>query len=194
MNSRTTALDRFVTLVLGSLLVAAGLWVLAWITDLLPDGWWQPDRVVTRLQDGLADERWWPWALLALGFLLTLLGLAWLLQHLRHTAVDRLSLPGEPQGGRLVLGGAALATGAAHALEDSGVGVVSAKGALREADRAGLLLDLRAVVRPDSDLRAVGRACDVVAADVRRATGRADVACRIRLSVAKSLKPAARVH
>lgn len=135
------------------------------------------------LPSWLTDAAWWPWVLLLGGVALFVLGLAWLLRHLRSSTVPTLALPGDPHGGNLVLDGAALADGMAAALEDADRGVVGARGRLVD-EHGTLVVDLTAGVRRDADLRDVSQLCDEVAAQARRSTGRSDLACRIRLRVA----------
>jgi len=194
MNRATSGADRVVVLLLGLALVAGGGWAVAWAQGWLPTGWWQPDTLnYTGLPSSLVDAPWWPWVLLLGGVVLFVLGLAWLLQHVRSRAVGSLSLPGEPRGGTLVLDGAALGNGVAAALEDAGRGVVGARGKLVD-EHGRLVLDVTAGVRRDADLREVGRLCDEIAAHARRTTGRSDIACRIRLRVAPRAAPRARVR
>lgn len=194
MNRATSGADRVVILLLGLVLVAGGTWAVIWAQGWLPSGWRQPEALsYTGLPSSLVDAPWWPWLLLLAGIALFVIGLAWLLRHFRSSAVRTLSLPGEPHGGNLVLDGAALGDAFAAALQDADRGVVGARGKLVD-DHGTLVLDVTAGVRRDADLRDVGHLCDEIAAQARRATGRSDIACRIRLRVAPRAAPPVRVR
>lgn len=194
MNRVTAGVDRVVVLLLGIALVAAGAWALAWSQGWLPDGWASPSTLrYGGLPSWLVDADWWPLLLLGGGILLFVVGLAWLLRHLRSGSVRSLALPGQPRGGNLLLDGGALGDGVAAALEDAGRGVVGARGRVVD-DHGRLVLDVTAGVRRDADLRDVGRLCDEVTAQVRRSTGRSDLACRIRLRVEPRAGRPARVR
>ena len=54
MNRRTFALDRLLVIVLGLVLLAASVWVVVWVVDRLPAGWWSPESVSLGLSgDGI---------------------------------------------------------------------------------------------------------------------------------------------
>jgi hypothetical protein len=193
MNGRTFGVDRLIAILLGLALLLGGAWLVAWSQGWLPQGWWSPSRFRLGLDGGIAEAEWWPWALLLGGILLFMIGLAWFLQHFRHSTVDTLSLPGDPRGGRLLVDGDALASGVASALEEGSEAITSAKG--KVVDQKGtLVLDMTTSIRRDADLREVGRLCDEVAAQARRAVGRSDLACRVRVKVAPRAKRSPRVH
>lgn len=193
MNRKVYGVDRVVLTLLALVLVAVGAWLLAWVLDLLPSGWWNPGRVRVGVTEGLTQNGWWPWALLVGGLLLAAIGAAWFVNHFRSSSVSTLSLRGDAEGGRLLLDSSALADGAAAALVAASDWVSGAKGKIVE-QRRQLVLDLTATVRPDADLGAVSRTCDAVAAQVLRSTGRDDMACRVRLTVGSQPAKKARVH
>lgn len=193
MNRRMYGADRAVLTALAVILLLVGAWLLAWVLDLLPSGWWNPERISAGVPESVSEAEWWPWALLLGGLLLAALGAAWFANHFRSNKVSTLSLRGDAEGGRLLLDSGALADGAAQALVASCEGVVGAKGKIVESRRQ-IVLDMTASIHPDADLRDVSRACDVVAAQVLRGTGRDDMACRVRLTVAHHPAKKARVH
>lgn len=193
MNRKVYGVDRVVLAIIALLLIAAGAWLLAWVLDLLPAGWWNPDQVSVGVPQELTETGWWPWALLLGGLLLVLVGASWFVNHFRRSSVSTLSLRGDAEGGRLLLDSSALADGAAEALVAADPGVAGAKGKVVE-QRRQIVLDLTATVHPDADLQAVARACDAVAARVLRSTGRDDMACRVRLTVGSRPAKKARVH
>ncbi|HZI96578.1 MAG TPA: hypothetical protein VFD41_03525 [Actinomycetales bacterium] len=193
MNRKTFGIDRALTLLLGLVLVLGGVWVLLWALDALPSGWWSPSRFRVGVPEGYSDNLWWPWAIGVLGLLLTALGTAWFVGHFRSNRVSTLSLPGDAEGGRLLLSGGALGGGLAAALVETCEGVTGASGRVLEQGRH-LVLDVTATVRPEGDLREVVRSCDVVAAHALHSTGREDLTCRVRLKVASRAREAPRVH
>ncbi len=81
MSRRIVVLDRGVVLLVGVGLVAAGLvgldWRYAWFLD-------RPDRLDTTTAADVVSSSWWPWAAAGAGVVLGLLGLWWLLAHLRR--------------------------------------------------------------------------------------------------------------
>lgn len=193
MNRRAFALDRVLVVVLGLLLLTAAVWVVAWVVDLLPEGWWSPESITLGLSSDVTGATWWTAVLLGGGLLLIVIGAAWLVGHFRGSAVDLLSMPGDADGGRLLLTGAALATGAANALVDGSPDIVGAKGELVKQRRA-LVVSMRATVRPEADLAEVSRICSEVAEQAARTSERYDLTVRIRLRVASRSRPAPRVH
>ncbi|MBC7291967.1 MAG: hypothetical protein H5T83_11635 [Actinotalea sp.] len=194
MNRVTSTLDRVVVVLLGLALLLGGAWVVAWAQGWLPDGWWSPRAfLVGPVPGGWTGADWWSTALLVSGAVLTVLGLVWLVRHFRSDAIEALSLVGDPHGGNLLVEGGALASGAAAALEDGSPDVTKARGVVAERHRR-LVVDLTAAIRRDADLQEVGRLCDRVADGVARVTGRSDVACRVRLTVAPRAGRAPRVH
>jgi hypothetical protein len=126
------------------------------------------------------------------GVLVALIGLLWLMSHVRVDRVGALALAGGDRTGRLTMDASALASGAADALSRH-PGVSSASGRLVE-EKNRVVLALTATVSPQADLRDVIRACDDVAEHVLRSTGRQDLACRIRVKVAARARSAPRVR
>ena len=193
MNRRTFALDRLLVIVLGLVLLAASVWVVVWVVDRLPAGWWSPESVSLGLSGDVTDALWWTWVLLIGGLALIGIGGAWLVAHFRGSAVDLLSMPGDAEGGRLLLAGSALATGAANALVDGSPDIVGARGELVE-HRGALVVSMMATVRPEADLAEVSRVCTEVVEHAARTSGRYDLTARIRLRVAARSGPTPRVH
>lgn len=192
MNRTITGLDRVLAGLLGLALLGAGGWLVAWVLDALPTGWWAPDSLTLGLDDAVTSATWWTWLLLAGGLLLVGLGGAWLAAHLRSSAVERLSMPGDADGGRILLEGRALERGAAAALAAGSPEVTDATGRLVE-ERGQVVLALTATVREDVDLEEVTRACEEVAERALTTTGRRDLTVRVRLRAnARGRRP--RVH
>ena len=180
MNPRAPGVDRFLAVLLGLALLLVGAWLVVWVLDLLPDGWWSPERLTLGLAESVTSADWWTWVLLLGGLLLAAIGGAWIMGHLRSSAVERVSMPGDTEGGRVLLNGKALAEGAAAALAERSPDVTRASGRLVN-ERNRIVLALTATVRPDVDLAEISRACDEVAEHASRTSGRDDLTVRVRL-------------
>lgn len=180
MNRRTSAFDRVVVGLAGLALLTGGAWLLAWVLDLLPDRWWSPERLTLGLAASVTEATWWTWLLLVGGLLLVAVGGSWLTAHLRSPSVERLSMPGDTEGGRLLLEGRALADGAAAGLAALSPEVTGASGRLVD-ERGQIVLSLTATVREDVDLGEVTRACEEVAERAATTSGRQDLTVRVRL-------------
>ncbi len=179
MMSRTTvALDRIATILVALLLIAAGAAGIWWWTDRSPLG----STVRTAGTTDLVGQAWWPWASAAVGALLVLLGLRWILAHLRRQNVSTLHLRGSGSGGRLDVAASKVAGAAADALSDT-LGVRSARGVVVR-DRGQLVARLSAVIEPEADLAHVAERADLVSAQLAQALERDDLRCSVQLRVA----------
>lgn len=189
MTRTTVSVDRVATLLVAALLAGGGLlaldWQFGWLLDL-------PPRTSSSVALDVVTRAWWPWALGAGGVLVVLVGLRWLAVHLRTGGVSHLSLPGTGSDGRLRVSTKAAAAAAADVLVDN-PGVRSARGKLNR-DRGQLVIDLRAALTPDADLRELAEICDAVAADLGHVLGRSDLYCRVHLRVTTSGAAASRVR
>lgn len=181
-------IDRLATLVLALLLMAAGALGVWWWTGESP----LSQRVATSPTQDMVAMSWWPWASGAAGVLLILLGLWWLLAHLRRRTVKQLSLEGTGSAGKFGVDGSKVAGAAADAFADT-LGVRSAKGTV-DRDRGQLVAHLIAVIEPEADLAEVARHADLVSAQLGEVLGRDDVRCGIELTVATRGKSLARVR
>lgn len=179
MSRATTGLDRAVTLVLGALLVAGGVLALGWYY-----AWWAwfPDNADTGSALEVIGYGWWPWALGVAAVLLFVLGLRWLVAHAPGRRVSTLRLPGSGSQGRLEVDARSAVAAACGELQRRH-DVRSAQGVVRR-DRGQLLIDVRAMLEPRSDLGSVAGALDVATAGLARTLERPDLYCRVRLDVA----------
>lgn len=189
MTRLTAGVDRAATLLVAIAFALVGLLALGWRYSWLLD--W-PLRTSTSDAVALTERSWWPWALGAAGLLLILVGLRWLVAHLRSSSVSHLNLTGTGAAGRLRVNAKAAASTAADVLADN-PGVQSAKGRL-DRDRGQLVIDLRATLTPDADLRDLATVCDELAADLARVLERSDLRCRVHLAIASSGNARSRVR
>lgn len=189
MTRTTVTIDRLATLLMAAVLAVIGLlaldWQFGWLLDL-------PARTSADVPLDLSAQAWWPWASGAIGVVLVLIGLRWLVSHLRSARVSQLNLRGTSSDGRLRVSTKATAAAAAGVLADH-PGVRSARGKVNR-DRGQLVVDLRASLTPDADLRELAAVCDTIAADLARVLERSDLYCRVHLNVSTSGAAASRVH
>ncbi|GIG23666.1 hypothetical protein Cch01nite_43900 [Cellulomonas chitinilytica] len=186
------AVDRVVVLLLGVLLVVAGVAAVGWQQGFLADLWPDvPDSV--QVDTGTVTTAGsYPALAGAVGVVLVGLGLWWLLAHLPRRSVGTLRLPGSDQPGRLEVDpGPAVAT-AADVLADDPT-VRSAHGAVL-VDRGERVVRLRATVNPDTDLHAAVAACDRVLADLAQVLPADQLHSRVELSVLRRGETEARVR
>ncbi|WP_134767926.1 hypothetical protein [Nocardioides sp. 1609] len=176
MTRRLLLLDRLAVLVVGLALVALGLlladWQHGWVLHL-------GDRVDTGPLDDVLDAAWWPWALAALGVVVGLAGLTWLLAHLRRSGPSTLRLRTSDATGRVEADLASTAAAAAQRLATLAP-VTGVRGTSRTV-RSRTVLELRGHVDPAADAATLTEAAEVCAADVAAAFPDDDVACRVVL-------------
>ncbi len=184
MSRATLAVTRVAAAVLGLVLVAAGLAALAWWSDRFPG---LPQKTDLNGLIWLPQQAWWPWALLAAGAVMTLLGLRWLAGHIPHRAVGQIQLPGSGPDGHLLVNAGTVATAAADALAAT-PGVRSATGTIHR-DRGQLVAKLTATIEREADLHLVAAAADTVTADLRHALQRDDMVARVQLRAAGRNRP-----
>lgn len=178
MSRTTIAIDRFVTLLVGLLLIAAAVLAAGWWYD-----WWSflPADVDSTDALEVTDRRWYPWALAGAAVLLALLGLRWLFAHTPSRRVGELRLPGSGQEGRLQVDPSSAVSAACVALQ-SRPDVRRASGTVQR-DRGQLVIDIRATLEPYAQLTDVVPAVDESTATLVRSLERPDLHCRVRLDV-----------
>lgn len=182
MSRSTVALDRVVTVVVGLSLIAAGAAGIWWWSDRSP----MAPTVSTASTTDLIEMAWWPWASAAVGVILVLLGLRWILSHLRRHNVSTLHLNGSGRGGRLDVAASKVAGAAADAFSDT-LGVRSARGVVVR-DRGQLVARLLAVIEPSADLAHLAERADIVSAQLAQALERDDLRCSVQLRVSSSAR------
>jgi hypothetical protein len=193
MRRSVLGLDRILAILLGLILLSTGIAVAAWYNGNLRRLFPQfPKELSTKKGSDLANTDWWPWTAGAVGVLLVLLGLWWLLAHLPRRGVGLLVLPGSGRNGRLRIDPSGPAATAAEVLADT-PGIRTAHGKAQR-DRGQLIVALTATMDPRADLSQIVAATDAVATDLNTVLGRDDARARILLSVARRAKAQPRVR
>lgn len=193
MISRTVLLlDRIATLVLSLLLLVGGLAGLWWWSGRSISGTTLPDTSSTSAASDALGTSWVAWAVAVGGVVVALVGLRWILAHLRRNTVSRLRLSGSgPDGRNEALAGKALGAAAdAYATTD---GVRSARGTVVK-DRGQLVARVDATIEPEADLAHLARRADEVSAQLNDVLGREDLRAAVRLRVAARGRALSRVH
>ncbi|MCC2310003.1 hypothetical protein [Cellulomonas chengniuliangii] len=184
--------DRVAAFLLGLVLLAGGLAVVAWWAGYLDDLWSAaPDALDTSAAADLAEQAWWPWALGALGVALVVFGLWWLLAHIPRRSTGPLRLRGSGSAGALTIDGGRATQAAADAVAGT-PGVRAASGSLSR-DRGELVAGLRITIDPTADLEEVASAVEAASADLHQVLGRDDVRCRAQVLVAPNARPGSKV-
>lgn len=193
MRRSVLGLDRVAAVLLGLVLLTAGIVIAGWYNGTLRHLWPAvPKKLSTAGAGDVFSTGWWPWAAGAAGALAVLLGLWWLISHLPRRGVGLLVLPGSGKTGRLLVDPAGTAATAAEILADT-PGIRSASGKVLR-DRGELVVALTGVIDPRADLAEVVAATDAVATDLQAVLGRDDARARIRLSVARRARTQPRVR
>ncbi|MBO9553231.1 hypothetical protein [Cellulomonas sp.] len=181
MRRSVLAVDRVLLLLLGLVLVVAGVAAVGWQVGFLRDVWPSaPDQVgVDSTQVTGASS--YPLLLALAGVVLVVLGLWWLLAHLPRRSVGPLRLPAGGRPGRLQVDpGPAVAAAAEVLAEDPDV---RAAGGAVLRDRGELVVRLRTTVEPTASLPDVVATCDRVLADLSRVLPADQLRSRVEISV-----------
>lgn len=189
---KTLFIDRLATLLLALALLAGGLAALWWWSGRTLGGVTPADEARNSAVSDALDASWSGWAAAAVGVVLVLVGLRWILAHLRSHTVSRLRLDGSGSEGRLEVAGPKVVGAAADAYADT-FGVRSASGTVVR-DRGQLVARIRATIEPEADLALLARRADEVAAQLGQALERDDVRCRVLLRVAARGRSLPRAH
>jgi hypothetical protein len=189
MGRGVIAVDRAVAFVLGAGLTAAGAAALGWRFHLIPDA---PERLRVGWLADTTRTAWWPWATGAAGVLLVLIGLIWLIRHLRRSGVGRLKLASSDRTGQLTADADAAATAATHTLTQT-TGLRNCTGRVI-LDRGQLVAELNPTIEPTADLDTVRAAAERASHDLHRILGRDDLYHRVQLHVARHDKAPTRVR
>lgn len=180
-------LDRLAILVLALALIAGGCLGIWWWSGRSP----LVETTSTAPARDLVATSWWPWASAAVGVVLVILALRWILAHVSNNRVSRITLPGSGSTGRLSLDVSRAASAAAEAFGDT-LGVRSAKGSIR-TDRGQVVANIKAVIEPEADLGSLATRASEVSAELAQVIGRDDLRCSIDLTVARRGRALSRV-
>lgn len=180
------AVDRIVTLLAGLGLVVGGASVFAWHQGYLAR---DPFRfTATRISfpwmTSTVGASWWPWAAGAVGVVVGLIALIWLLRHLTGGRVGTLILPGSGAEGALRLDIGAAASAAADEITAATDDVRSCRSKVVR-DRGQLVAVLEPVLEPSADLAQVAPLARASAEKLVRLVGRGDLTYRVQLRVAR---------
>lgn len=118
MSRAPYKLDRLATIVVAVLLIALGLVLIDWRYHLVLHTYSR--RISLGPVPQWATTSWWPWALAAATVVLGLIGLWWLLAHLRRATANDTKMAQSDPGGTITLDTSSLATAMADALQASG--------------------------------------------------------------------------
>ena len=188
MSRGTIALDRTAAFIAGLVLLVLGAAGIAWPLHLFA---WMTPVVDVPSVTRATQQPWWPWVTAALGLLLILLGLRWVVAHLPDSGVSELKLSGSSTQGKLRAAANPVAQAAAQAFTTT-PGVRSTRGKILR-ERGELVAYLDARIEAGADLRVVAAAADQVAADLAAVVGRDDLRCQVQLKIAHRSHPLPRV-
>ncbi|MBO0898373.1 hypothetical protein J1G42_00130 [Cellulomonas sp. zg-ZUI222] len=193
MTRGVRAVNRAAALLVGLVLLAAGVAAVLWWSGLLGD-WWSrtPSALDAGRADEVVDRSWFGGVATVSGVLLGLLALWWLLAHLRTPRVRTLALSGSDGSGRLTLDAAALA---GHVAQEARrlPGVVGARAQLdRERGRDVLVSTLQ--VDPQADLPELGKDVAALVMRARDVGGLRGMSARTHLAVRRRAREGPRVR
>ncbi|WP_193043825.1 Asp23/Gls24 family envelope stress response protein [Mycolicibacterium baixiangningiae] len=178
MTRLASTWDRFAALVFGLAAIVLGAGMLMWATDWIPG---TPEYVTAPGLVTAAGTAWWPWAVGAVGIVLILLALRWLLIHTPKARVKAVPLTSGQAGGRVSADLGAVAHAAAQILEQH-PGVESAKGKA-VIDRGVRTVDLTVTARSPLDLDALLDPIDTVCAQTAGVVGDPGIATRTTVRI-----------
>ena len=174
MSRKLVTLDRLAGLVLAVVLVLLGL--------ALVD--WQPHRVVAlpvTLRTGAVLDQtsatWWPFVTAVLAVALVLLGLRWVVAHLRRVTRRQARLSESSGAGRIVLDTSSVARAVAATLQSELV-LPEANGRVRE-QRGRPLVQVDARCTTSTDVAELRERAERLTRDMRVAFPSGDVPVRV---------------
>jgi hypothetical protein len=192
MKRSVLAVDRVLLLLLGVVLVVAGVAAVGWQIGFLTEVWPSaPDRLAVDTEP-VTEASSYPLLLALAGVALVALGLWWLLAHLPRRSVGPLRLPAGDRAGRLTVDPGPAVAVAAEVLSEA-PDVRSARGSVLR-DRGELVVRLRTTVDPAADLPAVVAACDGVLEELAQVLPSERLRSRVEISVLREPAAAPRVQ
>lgn len=174
MTPRMRVLDRVATLVVGLALVALALAAFDWRFGVV--GSYQDTLPTGPVADVLASG-WWSWVFAVVGVVLALVGLAWLLAHLRRPGPSTERLDASDETGRLEVDLRSVASAVADRFSELAP-VTGASGTTEKRGRHTLVV-VSAHVDPTSDAELIRSAAATCTREVADAFPDDDVRLRI---------------
>ncbi|TQL67909.1 hypothetical protein FB381_1797 [Nocardioides albertanoniae] len=175
MTPRVIRFDRVVTLLVAVLLVVAGLLLVDWHYRWVLTSY--PAELSTDPVREVVAASWFPWAFAAAGILLGLLGLVWLLAHLRRRGPSTLRLRASDETGRVQADLRSIADAAAGRLQQMAAltGVTGTVATIRS--RPVILLHGR--IDPIASAASIADAAEICAREVAAAFPDQPITCRV---------------
>jgi hypothetical protein len=158
MTRLATTVDRLAALVFGLAMIAIGAGLLVWNTNWIPH---TPEVITAPELVSASQTDWWPWVVAAVGLLLVLVALRWLLTHTPKSRVKQLRLV-VGEAGTVTADIGDVASAAARALEAS-TDAHSARGRA-VIDRGVRTIDLTVTAQTPNSLTGLIAAVDDVGA------------------------------
>ncbi|UIJ35610.1 alkaline shock response membrane anchor protein AmaP [Allobranchiibius sp. GilTou73] len=118
MSRAPYKIDRFATIVVALLLIFLGLVLIDWRYHLVLHSY--SHRISLGPVPAWAASSWWPWVFALATLVLGLIGVWWLLAHLRTTTTKQTKMPQSDPHGTITLDTASLASAVADSLQKSG--------------------------------------------------------------------------
>lgn len=175
MTPRVIRFDRGLTLLVGVLLVALGLLMIDWHYQWVLQDY--PAEVSTDAATEVVTAAWFPWAFAAAGVVLGLIGLVWLVAHLRRRGPSTLRLRTSDQSGRVQADLRSVADAAAARLED--LAAVTAVTGTVVTIRSRPVIQLRGRIDPVASVTSITEAAETCSQDLAEAFPDGAVTCRI---------------
>jgi hypothetical protein len=189
MTRWASTVDRLAALICGLALIALGLGLLVWNTDLfagIPQTLTAPGLVTA------AGTAWWPWAVAAVGVVLVLVAVRWLLSHTPKAKVKAVQLAADKRFGSITADLGAVADAAARALEQS-PDAHSAKGKA-VIDRGTRTIDLTVTAYSPSTVIPLIEPIDTVCTQIAEMLGDRTIATRTCIHIDKGSRREHRVQ
>lgn len=175
MTPRVIRFDRGLTLLAGVLLVALGLLIVDWHYQWVLQGY--PGEVSADPAAEIVGTSWFPWAFAAVGILLGLLGLMWLVAHLGRRGPSTLRLQASDQTGRVQADLRSIANAAAGRLE--GMAALTGVSGTVVTIRSRPVILLRGRIDPVASVASITDAAATCTQDLASAFPDHAVTCRI---------------
>ncbi|MGY0386217.1 hypothetical protein ACWZJV_04540 [Nocardioides sp. WG-D5] len=175
MTPRVIRFDRAMTLLVAVLVIALGLLIVDWHYQWVLRSY--PAELSTRPASDIVTSDWFPWAFAAVGILLGLIGLVWLLSHLGRRGPSTLRLDASDQTGRVQADLRSIADAAATRL-DSLAPLTGVTGTVVTIRSRPVIL-LRGRIDPAAAVEPVADAAEICARDVAAAFPDDSITCRV---------------